>query len=265
MDFLLRVGLPIVIVAIALLQFGLESKWSDERLKGHRWARRILLGLLVLSGMGLAVIAVKDYSASEEQARLMEEQTALMATQAKALGSLEQKPDPVLELALAKFPDLSEEEAIHALVKSVEELKETTAALGAQDVFHPVSAQVRQTVVARLRALTSDMPLVVTLSVETGNRNRSLVAMELRKILREANIEGSTGSSVTATSRALPPVKIVFHKEDSELAQNIVLALFNGVVAGSFEASDSGQERGTIEIKIYGIPIFSPDGLYRFR
>ena len=285
--FVLKVIAPLFVLAVALTQIALEHRWHDRRTKKHRRIRGLLVLLLIISTCATIAVVASDHRSSQK----LEEQVSGLRMEAGTRESaakqeravlqeevvrLEQKLDPFLKVALARFPNLAPESALQRLSEEIDVLRErtmqletATESIARRDHYRPVDAAIRERVVGRLRSLGATGAgdgLAVSIYADTGDRNRQLVAAEFAEILREAGFEvAGPSSGITFSEGVLPSIRFKYHPDDRKDVRAFAEALdglFAGEVSGRPQES---HERGKLAISIYGTPMFAPDGSVTLR
>ena len=247
---LLKLIAPILIVLITSLQIALDYKWHDKRTRSHRRVRRALLYVLGVTALVTILIVIGDNRT-----------TSQMQTQ---LGNLQDTIQ--LERGEAARRDL---EAKNERSKLLERLSELHFEVSSDETFRPLESQLRQIALNALKSFIADAPeseLQVSVHCEKGSSNRQLVAHELVKLLKEAevNTQGPK-SQMTFSKGILPAIRVNMNPDDEKLARKLVAAItpmfrtkFSGV-------RDKEIKSSQIFIYIFGEPLFNSDGSVAFK
>ena len=152
----LKFVLPILLLATASLEIGLQYWWHDRRTRAHKRLRIGLIAVLAVGAMvSLAAVVQDDRETAEEIQRLeallsaadgsetaaqAREQAAIEARRVleQRLGDLQAELQPFLELASQRHPDEAPEEALGALLVEMRQvrtrLEEVADATGAGEI-----------------------------------------------------------------------------------------------------------------------------------
>jgi len=115
MTLILKILAPLVVLISALMHAGLDYFWADRRTRIHRCVRTGFLLLMIAGGICSIIVVVIDYQDSK--------------VLIKKLSSIEEKLNPFLDLAKARFPGLDSEAALHKLSAEIKELEDQTKKL----------------------------------------------------------------------------------------------------------------------------------------
>lgn len=278
----------------ALTKAAIDHKWRDRRTVVHRRMRFALVASIVVSGLVTAVLIVADDRTSArllsqldairrtsetEAAKAADRENTAVAHSARVeseLASLQGALAPFQELASARYPTDSARAALSKLATDVASLQKratrlesATSQIATQDVFRPLDEAHRSQVrsqVSQVRTEFLHQDATVKLACEAGNRNRQLVCQELAEILRFAHfvVEGPA-SRTSYSNNALPPLGVATHPADQLFADSLMRAL-GPFIGAEFKGTVSDKwTRGLVEIRIYGLPVFSPDGSLQLR
>lgn len=160
-------------------------------------------------------------------------------------------------------------EAIEAAKGQAGEARAAAAQVATQDVFRPLAEPLRsevQSALSGVRARFHDHPATIKVACEAGNSSRQLVCQQLAELLRSATfaVEGPNPTTTMSTA-ALPPFRVSVHPADHPLADSLIHALSPFLRAGFAGTSSENWTRGLIEIHVYGLPVFNPDGSLELR
>lgn len=135
--------------------------------------------------------------------------------------------------------------------------------------FKPLNPDFRKIALESIRAFLNEehqKEIKISISCDSGNRNRQLLAKEFTDLLVDAgaSVKGPI-STMTFSKGILPSIRIKVNPDDEQLARRFVAAIspmfrakFNGVKDDDFEA-------GSIGVFFYGEPVFYPDGSAGFK
>ena len=175
--------------------------------------------------------------------------------------------DAIQKTAEQLHPEL---DTVTAIAKLAEDL-EIVRSLATRDVFKPLVAQKKKELISKLKELLArhnSFSHTVTICCEQGNSSRAKIARDLRQYLEEAGFKVTSVSRTTYFSGGgVPPnISIKIHPDDKEFAQkfiNVVSPLYiDEIFQGSILKKIS---RGCFEIEIYGDPLFTEQGVVKFR
>jgi len=241
---------PVLVLLITALQLALDYKWHDKRTKLHRRTRKALLYILVITAVVTLIIVVDDtISANQQQGQL----TALQDTLNKERLEAAQR----------------EEDAKKDRATLLSRLNEIHFQTVVNDSFKPLNPDARKIALDSITAFLNEehqSEIKISISCDTGNRNRQLLAKEFTNLLVDAgaNVKGPM-PTMTFSNGILPTVRIKVNPGDEQLARRFVASIspmfrtnFNGV-------KDDDVEAGNIGVFFYGEPVFYPDGSVGFK
>lgn len=138
-----------------------------------------------------------------------------------------------------------------------------------RNVFRPIAPQLRQELVAYLRQLgvqAENMPPSLSISIQSGSRNRVLVRDQIIEIFREAGLQAQiAGVRQTFSQGAMPVLNMRIASATENLANAVIKALnaFMKVEYRGYRVETVPV--GSIELDINGEPEFAPDGTFTLK
>ncbi|MDE3056646.1 MAG: hypothetical protein KGJ59_01635 [Bacteroidota bacterium] len=278
----------------ALGEHALDYKWRDKRTKAFARLRNSLLAIYTLGAIVSVILVVVDDQKSDRVVANLSEIKDSLSVQAaqstrrelEAISSfnkvsselidLKNSLSPFQKLASSKFPKDPPELALSKLAKGMaslqmrtSRLEQSTAAISTQDVFRPISSQIRNQVLNSLRALKSQFAnrlKEVSLYCENGSRARQLFTQQLMDLMKSAGlpVQGVT-SGTSFFSGTPPPIQMELNNNDLDMAESLAKVL-SPILKTQFSGIKNDKNpKNQISISVFGTPIFSGDGSTEIR
>jgi hypothetical protein len=197
--------------------------------------------------------------------------TALTIVASNRIGSLQSAESAQMRKQLEVTSDrlAAADQAIEATRGEAAEARAEAAEVANRDIFRPLAQSLRSRVQSDLssaHARFQDHLARIKVACEAGNSSRHQVCQELAELLRSAGFGVDGPTQITSmASFALPPLRVSLHPADSALAEAITGALASFISTGFADARSENWTSGLIEIHVYGLPAFRPDGSLELR
>jgi len=135
--------------------------------------------------------------------------------------------------------------------------------------YQPLAPNLRRDVAVALAAVHKkyeDNCPVVSISVETGNRNRQKVVWDFIDLIKSASFKPIPYWEGMSTWKGVPPpMDIKLHPDDIPFLQDFAKAISSFLLPPLLAKPDTNNQAGTVEIRFIGEPKFNSDGSIRFE